>query len=694
MTKLNIFQNTGKLFIAFLLSLVLSLLAVQTHAQEFELAESSAVKARLISAETGVAPHASTVSLGVDIVLEEDWKTYWRSPGEVGLPPEFNWDGSQNVADIELQWPAPKRFTAFGIENFGYEKRVVFPIRATLNHPGKPASFTVRMTLLVCANVCIPQDFVLHLALDATTGVNIESAALIASHLQRVPKQSQDSDTKAVFVALDAQYLTVFAQSDRPFASPDIFPELGSEFSFGKPKIQFDATRTKLWARLPILRGVTGADTVVMTITDGDRAVTSEVTISTQAPSAPFEPNAKTPFSELALIVALAFIGGLVLNAMPCVLPVLTIKIASVLSHQGRQAASVHTGFLVSFLGIMAFMWALSGLVIIFKAAAMTVGWGIQFQNPVFVLCLFLILVLFAASLLGLFDFNVPQWVRGRAVSTERGYAGDFATGALAALLATPCSAPFLGTGVAVALTGGPLETVLIFTAIGIGLGLPYLVFAARPRWITNLPKPGPWMVRLKFWIGMLVLLTALWVLWVLSSLSTHLVAAIATAAAIGLVAIMTRPPRRRWLAPSGFTGLSILAIYAAAVVAPTSTLSATPSNWVNFDRRQISKLVSEGQTVLVDVTADWCLTCKANKTLVLNRNPISSLLATNAVVAMQADWTRANADISRYLRAYNRYGIPLNVVYGPNAPGGIVLPEILTTSAVLGAIKAARNTP
>jgi suppressor for copper-sensitivity B len=345
-------------------------------------------------------------------------------------------------------------------------------------------------------------------------------------------------------------------------------------------------------------------------------------------------------------------------------------------------------------LGVMAFMWILAGVVIALKAAAFRVGWGIQFQNPVFVVFLFLILALFAASLLGLFEFKAPKWIQRRSVASDKSFVGDFATGAFAALLATPCAAPFLGTAIAFALTGGVFETVVSFSAVGVGLGFPYLVFAARPRWMTRLPKPGPWMFRIKFGIGIVVLLTALWALWVLSALSGILVGLIAFITALALIASMTWPLRNGLLATGPAAGAGILALSAAALMPPPPSLSTASSNWVDFDQREISRLVTDGQTVVVDVTADWCLACRANKTVVLNREPIATLLASENVVAMQVEWTRADPAIADFLSTHNRYGIPLNVVYGPNAPDGIILPEILTTAVVSNAIETAQGEP
>lgn len=343
----------------------------------------------------------------------------------------------------------------------------------------------------------------------------------------------------------------------------------------------------------------------------------------------------------------------------------------------------------------MAFMWLLAAVLVALKSAGAVIGWGIQFQNPAFLALMITVLLAFAGNLFGVFEIALPGWLQtrlGGIGGTSR--AGDAATGFFAAMLATPCSAPFLGTAVAFALAGRGIDVFIVFTALGIGLAAPYLIVAARPSLAAALPKPGRWMLWIKWVMGLLLLGTVIWLAWVMMGVA-NLTAAIGTVLAglalIGILSVGVRHPARSATAAIALViGTAVGATYVATpserIIPPTTILP-----WVAFDRAAIARHVSRGQTVFVDVTADWCVTCKANKTLVLEREPVvSALMATN-IVLMQADWTQPSDVISNYLKANGRYGIPFNVVYGPGAPDGIILPEILRPGVVLDALENAK---
>ncbi len=393
---------------------------------------------------------------------------------------------------------------------------------------------------------------------------------------------------------------------------------------------------------------------------------------------------------EMLWIAALALLGGLVLNVMPCVLPVLSIKLASAVKAGARDRARIRTGFLVAAAGVLAFMWALAAATLAARAAGLSVGWGLQFQNPVFLTAMIALLVLFAANLWGAFEIVLPWSWQNRLARADGtpGHWGDFAAGAFAAVLATPCSAPFLGTAIAVALAGRAVDVAVIFTALGLGLALPYLAVAAAPGAVRLLPRPGRWMLALKFALGGLLALTAAWLFAVLAGVAGGLVAAlVALALALAVAAIWQRHRAPRATLPLAL-GLVAAAFAAPLLMPPPSAAPAeAATEWTAFDRGDVARRVAAGETVFVDVTADWCLTCKANKALVLDRLPVSDALAAPGVTPMRADWTRPDPAISRYLEGFGRYGIPFNAVFGPAAPDGILLPEILTAEAVIEAL-------
>ncbi|MBI1220808.1 MAG: copper-binding protein [Rhodobacteraceae bacterium] len=679
-----------------LLTMCLALVPAVVWASKSESHTSPALTATLISAEDGVAPSAGTISAGLDIRMRKDWKVYWRSPGEVGYPPTVDWTGSTNLAGVTFLWPAPKRFSAFGIENYGYHDEIVFPLSIHLKQPGTATQLKARVSLLVCSDICVPDEFVLALDLPAGTGIDAASGRRISTFAARVPDDGRASgiSIEAANVSANPAAVTLTARSTSPFRRPDVFPELGAQIGFGKPDIRLGDDGRFLWARLPILSPKVAWRDLTITITDGSRAATITPALSARVPQPPFAAIRRAPgLAKLLWIGLLAALGGLILNVMPCVLPVLSIKLASAMNARDGTRARIRQGFLVSSAGVMAFMWVLAAATIGLRALGFAVGWGLQFQSPVFLAAMILVMALFSANLFGAFEISLPSsWQTSLARADGRaGVVADFLTGALSAVLATPCSAPFLGTAVAFALSGRPVDIAMIFTALGIGLSFPYLLVAAAPGIVARLPRPGRWMLVLKVLLGALLVATALWLLWVLNGVAGLVAVGAVVAGATGLTMVLALRGAR-WLLRSGAAVAVIAAtLVAAGVTQPAaSSAGAQDTAWVNFDRVKIARLVSTGKVVFVDVTADWCLTCKANKTLVLDREPVRSALMAPGVVPMLADWTRPNEAITSYLKSFGRYGIPFNAVYGPGAPGGIVLPELLSSEAVLDALQRA----
>ena len=660
----------------------------------------TAVEARLISAEDAVSAEAQTLSAGLDLNLADGWKTYWRSPGEVGIPPQIDWSGSTNVAGVDFLWPAPERFTAFGIENFGYHDEVVFPLQITLKDPGEPVELRANVKLLTCSAVCVPQDFDLALSLPQGNSIDQVSANRIGAFLARVPAEGGAAGVTAATSHINDDFtrLTIEIAATTAFKTPDVFPEIGDGNTLGKPDIRLGASGRTLWAEFPILAYMADTDAPPrVTVTDGpDHALTVTPDRATTAPTPPFSIDRVVPgIDQVIWIAIIAFLGGLILNAMPCVLPVLSIKLSSALKSEGRGNAQVRAGFLAAAAGVMVFMWALAAVLFALQKIGVAVGWGLQFQSPTFLVLMLLILGLFTANLFGLFEFSLPAALTTRLMKAggTAGYGADFATGFFGAVMATPCSAPFLGTAIAFALAGRVIDIAAVFTFLGLGLASPYLLVAIVPNVVRFVPKPGRWMIALKASLGILLMGTAAWLFYVLLGVAGSRAAL--TVASLGAVMLFIAaspwvPRSLRW--PFGLA-LAALAVAAAPFLATPAPPDAQAGKiaWVTFDRGDIARRVSRGEVVFVDVTADWCLTCKANKALVLERDPVLSALNSSGVTPMLADWTRPDDAITRFLETNNRYGIPFNAVYGPSAPEGIILSEILSTQDVLAALHAAR---
>jgi suppressor for copper-sensitivity B len=677
-----------------------STFAGAANAAQSEQFTSPPVNARLISAQDGIAPTTQTLSVGLALELGEGWKAYWRSPGEVGLAPQIDWTASENIADVTFQWPAPERFTAFGIENFGYHDEVVFPVQIALEQPGQPAKLNANVQILVCSDLCVPQEFDLLLSIPEGTGIDQASAGSIAEFLARVPVEGTDANiaTSVSFLNAEMTEVTFEFTTPIPFDSPDIFVELGDGTALGKPDIRLGDQGRTLWAQVPILavnEATLTAPTV--TITDGvQRALTVVTDAAVVSPAPPFDKARTSPGTfDLIWIALIAFVGGLILNIMPCVLPVLSIKLSSAVKSASRPKAQIRAGFVAAAAGVMAFMWSLAAVLYVLQQFGLSVGWGIQFQSPVFVVLMFTLLSVFAANLIGLFELNLPV-----ALQTRLGNAGgrgaslraDFFTGAFGAVMATPCSAPFLGSAIAFALAGRGVDIAIVFTFLGLGLASPYLLIAAAPQMVNALPKPGRWMAVFKIVLAGLLLITAVWLMFVLWGVAGAVQTVTVALLVLALILMLTFGKRGSLFQLAGVAVLAILPLVSISILgrAETSAPSVKKIAWIAFDRGEIARRVSQGEVVFVDVTADWCLTCKANKGLILEREPVLTSLQNGTVTPMQADWTRPDDAITRYLENNNRYGIPFNAVYGPAAPDGIILSEILSTDAVLEAIAQA----
>ncbi len=679
------------------------LLSGAAHAASGPWVKSEHVSARLLSAAGGTGD-LSIVPAGIEIALEGDWKTYWRSPGDAGLPPTLDWKGSQNLASATLLYPAPQRVTVLGIQTFGYKHDVVFPLDLAVAQKGKPLDLKLALDVLVCAEQCIPKHFDLTLGIPAGAATPDVDAQILAKAHAAVPGDSRTSGLSIVSAEEVSDKgkaaLEVKATSDQPFAQPDIVPEVEPDANLGTPRAAFTADRRAvvfdlpLSHPLPVGAKLTGRK-LTLTLTDGPRALEQKTAITQGASAVEEEPG-----PSLVAMLAVALLGGLILNLMPCVLPVLSLKFISVVSQGGRAPGAVRAGFLATAAGIIVSFLVIAGALIAVKAAGRSIGWGIQFQEPAFIAAMAVLVTVFACHLVGLFEVPLPRFIANAASSRtgpDESLAGHFATGAFATLLATPCSAPFLGTAVGFALAGNVGVMLGIFLALGIGLALPYLAIAAFPRLATMMPRPGKWMLWLKQFMAVPLAATAVWLVTILAA-QVGLVAGLSVALLLGAITLLLYghdrlPEARRGLVLPVVTVIGLTAILLPDVIAAQVGKRGAEANgaiaWTTFDRDKIRSLVSQGKTVFVDVTADWCLTCQANKRFVLSKTDVAKRL-NSQTVSMQADWTRPDPAIGAYLASYGRYGIPFNIVYGPAAPGGVVLPELLTAGDVGAALDKA----
>jgi thiol:disulfide interchange protein len=403
----------------------------------------------------------------------------------------------------------------------------------------------------------------------------------------------------------------------------------------------------------------------------------------------------------LGTTILLALLGGLILNAMPCVLPVLSLKVFGLVREAGSGTRAVTAGALATAAGILVSFWGLALAAIATRAAGNAVGWGIQFQNPGFVAFLVVILMFFAFNMWGLFEVQLPSSVIGLGAKPRGGYAGHFGAGLFATLMATPCSAPFLGTAVGYALSQTAVTILLLFSAIGAGMALPYLAVAAAPRAVGWLPKPGAWMETLKGVMGFLLAGTAIWLLYVLNAQVSAVSLALFEAALLilGLFAWL----RGRATPHSGRARVGTIAMLLWAIVAITFAARAEARgvlrpatsrlDWRPFEWQAAQDLAAAGRLVFVDVTADWCATCKVNEQLVLETDAVVELFARHEVIAMRADWTNRDDAIAQFLEHHGRYAIPFYALYRPDDEP-YVFGELLTRARVVAAVESSDRRP
>lgn len=691
---------------------------------------------RLISARETIDGQ-NELRLGLEFELQPDWKIYWRSAGDAGFPPQLDWSGSTNITDGEIRWPAPHRFSIFGLETFGYKDHIILPIDVPIIDPAQTVQIKLDIDYLVCSDVCIPASAHFDLDIPASTPGNttdIGAGTGISPYAHDIEKFASQVPLRGANLPMSVTDIWQSTGDNGPALNVAVS---GLDTASDAPVEILIEGNTRLGFGVPTPMGISGAqdaatqfqipiyglkddqttigDDVIVTVIQGPLAIEQDRSIAASSTSiandsAPASQSAiaQNATTSLWLLGGLALLGGFILNFMPCVLPVLSIKVMSAMKAQAAERSATRRGFLASAAGIITSFWLIAAVLIAIKLAGGTIGWGIQFQQPLFLTVMTIIVALFAFNMWGLFEIGGASELGNAAndaiTTQERGgnhLGGHFLTGMFATLLATPCSAPFLGTAVGFALAGSTFDILWIFSLLGVGLATPYLVIAARPELARLLPKPGRWMGLVKAVLGLALAATAVWLLSVLA-VQIGMGGAITVGMMLVVAGILlwarhrTTVPKRK-LTFGMLASLGVL----AALFAPgfsTAPVRDKPSDiaqsgglaWQPFEPTEIAQYVADGKTVLVDITAQWCVSCQVNKKLVLETTEIGVALNQDNIILMQGDWTRPDPVIANYLAGYGRYGIPFNAVFGPGADTGILLSELLGTQEVLNALATA----
>ena len=674
---------------------------------------------------------------GLYFKLEPGWHVYWQNPGDSGEPPHIQWTLPKGITASALQFPAPKRLPLGPLMDFGYENEVLFPFSldvATSAKPG-PAFLHAKVDWLVCRDVCIPGKAELEESVQLMRSAPVAAAvsgpdqALWDRSVNVLPQPLPASDT-AVFQPTPTGFRLAVESGQRETQAA-FFPE--DEDIVDNPAPQtVTPTAAGLILELKKDPNLTAAPAQLKGVLElaGGRnyeisAMRSEIAMPAPAPGASFgiarmegmstptaAPPAAPAFSLLGLtrIAALAFLGGLLLNLMPCVFPVLFLKgLALVQSgNENRHKLRAH-GFVYA-VGILVSFWVLVAALLGLRAAGAVLGWGFQFQSPVFLSLMAGLLFFLGLSLAGQFEIGLTLTSAGGALVTKngaarQGYAGSFFTGVLAVVVATPCTAPFMGAAIGYALAQPAAVTFAVFTALALGLAAPYVALTLQPAWTRWLPRPGAWMDVLKQAVSVPIFATVIWLAWVLAqAYGAALLAALLASFLLLAIAgwFLGRWPAKRWA--TVVAALIVLTVVVVCVTAPRKLVAApeiggssarqgaAPGAWRPWSADAVSRSLAAGQPVLVDFTASWCLSCQVNERVALNQPKVAQEFQTKNVTLLKADWTRQDPAITRALTALGRSGVPVYALYTPGRSTPELLPQVLTPGIVIEALSKLPN--
>jgi DsbC/DsbD-like thiol-disulfide interchange protein/cytochrome c biogenesis protein CcdA len=685
------------------------------------------VKARLISETSGIAPGQS-IWVALELDIRDGWHTYWRNPGDSGQATQLAWTLPPGLTAGSIVWTTPHRFEIAPLVNYGYAKHAMHLVKITAAPDlkvGTAVDLTAKAGWLVCADVCIPESADLHLRLPVQAGSAAADPAvepLFAAARADLPGPAPASSEAAIedgrlVITLGKDWGSTLSQVKSLAFYP--FDDGAIEYAAPQTLSRKDGSielSMKLGYQPPQsghVRGVliaaeqSGNDTLSVPVEIDAALAPGAAAAGGPAPprfvpmhaGAIVAPGEKA--TSLPALLALAVLGGLILNLMPCVFPVLSIKAIGLVEQAKKHPAAVRTKGIVFAAGVISSMLALAAVLLALRAGGEHIGWGFQLQSPLFVTLMMYLLLAVGLNLSGVFEVGGGLAGVGDALTQGDSYRASFFTGVLTTLVATPCTAPFMAAAVGAALTQSPAMALCIFAALGLGLALPYLLVSLAPWMRRALPKPGAWMDTLKQIFAFPMYASAAWLLWVLAqqTSSLGLGAALAGAILVGLAAWAYQKSKgssMRGRVAALATALAALmaavvlplrfADVAAASPAPQSTAAGELSDrWQPYDASRVAELRAQGKPLLVNFTASWCLTCLVNERNAFADAAVQRVLRGKGVTLIKGDWTNRDAAITQALADFGRAGVPLYVVYNSN-PGSsapVVLPQLLTAGIV-----------
>ena len=608
---------------------------------------------------------------GIKINLKPGWKTYWKNPGDSGSEPQIL-HNSNDIKNIEILYPTPKSFVDSQIETIGYENEVIFPVYVELKNGIKIINEKLKFNYLICEKICIPLEEEIFLKIN-TDRISYEELSPLKTIYQNLPaSQDINFSLAKVFKSGTNTYEAVFLKNKNISLSNffSYIPKKNFQYSIDiedesnenlTVKINFDEEILKENIYLEIL--FVTAENVEKKIIDLNDKFESKFN------------NSKNNY--LLFLIFTAFIGGLILNLMPCVLPILSLKVYSILEIARNKKNTLHYLCISTVAGIIFSFLILATTTTILKYIGYKVGWGMQFQSETFIFVFAFILLFFGLNLAGFFEIFLPQRVMNIFnIKIQNNYLNSFFTGMVATFVATPCSAPFLGTAVGYAFSKGYFEIYIIFLALALGFSFPYFLPIIFKNSFNFFPKPGAWMNNVKVFLSVLVLISSLWFFSLLKIDTLYLW--VATIIICFLLCFRLKNNKNILFS------IFIIFLLTNIFLSKNTNTSVGKEKWEKFDLARLVSLVDSKNKVFVDITADWCVTCQFNKMTTLKKKNMLEYFEKENVYLLRADWTNKDEKILNFMSNYGRYGIPLNIIYGPNNQEGIILPEILTPSKVI----------
>ena len=670
------------------------------------------VKAELLADTSAIVP-GKPFMVGLLLRMVPRWHTYWQFPGDAGIPTEIKWKLPAGWKVGEIQWPIPLKLSEPGdIQIYGYHDEVLLMQQVTPPPSVRDANMKLvaDANWLVCEKICIPGGKSLQLELPISASSSPANTDLFERFRRLLPQDWPGSDVATAKWTRNGSdlRLSVASATLTNYPVTDFYPLPDATVVVGHPGVE-SRNNNEIIFRIPLESADKSVTSLKGLVVFGQRANGNDRAAWSVPTLAPAFAVGSSPARGLLTFLLFGFIGGFILNLMPCVLPVISLKIFGFIQQAGQSRQKILQSGLAFTAGIFAWFIGLALILIALKAAGHQITWAVQFTNPYFVLFMSVVVLVFALNLFGVFEISLPQSAtRGLlSASGAEGNAGSFFQGVFATVLATPCTAPFLGTALGFAFTQSAGVILAMFVAIAAGMSAPYFLLSAQPAWLRFLPKPGPWMVRVKQFMGFLLLATLLFLLYVLGAQrgTDAVIWASCFLLAISIVCWM----KGAFMTPTTSAKGRAIAVVAMAVLLAAAGFyfiggkfrstrldtiqSETVGDWRPFTPERLQEELSQGHLVFVDFTAAWCLTCKFNEASVLESAAVREAFQRHSVTKLKADWTNGDPAITKLLQHFGRPGVPLYVLYPGKSQDPVVFPELLTKSIIVDKLETISRT-